>query len=127
MTALDLPKKLRWSADDEPGIQRLRHGEGLEYRTSKGRRPDGVTLDRIRALAIPPAWEDVWICSDADGHIQATGRDAKGRKQYRYHAEFRLAQDQQKFDSLCDFGDALPLVRRRVEADLHILALPTTR
>jgi DNA topoisomerase I len=119
VTALDLPKKLRWSADDEPGIQRLRHGEGLEYRTSKGRRPDGVTLDRIRALAIPPAWEDVWICSDADGHIQATGRDAKGRKQYRYHAEFRLAQDQQKFDSLCDFGDALPLVRRRVEADLR--------
>jgi DNA topoisomerase-1 len=111
-----------------PGIRRVRAGRGFTYRS-----PDGApvhadeTLARIRALAIPPAWVDVWICPTADGHVQATGRDARGRKQYRYHATWRAAREQQKFAMLETFGVALPAIRRRRARDLARgdLALPT--
>ncbi len=86
--------------------------------------PGDATVERIRRLAIPPAWDDVWICADADGHIQATGRDARGRKQYRYHADWRAFRDRVKFDKLVPFGTALPDIRRTVEADLRLAGLP---
>lgn len=105
--------------DDDPGIAREREGDGFRYRHASGRVVrDKATLSRIAALAIPPAWEDVWICADAEGHIQATGRDARGRKQYRYHAEWRSVRDGAKFAHMADFGRALPDIRAAVAADL---------
>src|SRR5439155_7629227 len=85
---------------------------------------DRRTLERIRTLAIPPAWRDVWICSAANGHVQATGRDARGRKQYRYHARWRATRDETKYDKMLIFGCALPKLRARVEADLARPGLP---
>ncbi|MCG6119739.1 MAG: DNA topoisomerase IB, partial [Blastomonas sp.] len=111
---------LVYTQDDAPGITRMRRGRGFSYHM-----PDGSlirerkTLDRIRALAIPPAYQDVWICPGANGHLQATGRDARGRKQYRYHPAFRAAQDQAKFARLAHFGAALPQIRARIDADLR--------
>jgi DNA topoisomerase-1 len=110
---------LRYSTDARPGITRKRAGRGFSYR-----RPDGdlirdaTVLARIRALAIPPAWTDVWICPDPAGHLQATGRDAKGRKQYRYHERWRTGRDNAKFERLIDFARVLPRIRRRCDADL---------
>jgi DNA topoisomerase-1 len=86
-----------------------------------------TVLDRIRALAVPPAWTNVWICPDARGHVQATGRDAKGRKQYRYHAKWRAHRDETKFDRLQAFADVLPLIRRRTNADLQQSGLPLNK
>ena len=114
-----VPRGLVYVSDAAPGIRRLRKGDGFVYR-----RPDGkpvraeAELQRIRKLAIPPAYEDVWICTDPRGHLQATGRDARGRKQYRYHPDWRLARDADKFERMLDFGAALPKIRRRVAADL---------
>src|SRR5204862_6453869 len=105
-------------SDEEPGIRRVRAGRGFSYRTSRGPVRDRTTLDRIRALAIPPAWTDVWICPSPDGHLQATGRDAKGRQQYRYHANWRAARERQKFSTLAIFGATLPAIRRRRARDL---------
>ncbi|HEY7107612.1 MAG TPA: DNA topoisomerase IB [Acidimicrobiia bacterium] len=106
-------------SDVEPGIRRVRSGRGFTYRSQRGKRlTDPETLARIRALAIPPAWTDVWICTDPDGHVQATGRDAKGRKQYRYHASWRAARERRKFAMLETFGLALPRIRRREAHDL---------
>jgi DNA topoisomerase I len=103
-----------------PGITRRRRGKGFEYLDeSGGRIEDPDTLDRIRALAIPPAWEDVWICANPLGHIQATGVDARGRKQYRYHDRWRERRDREKFDSMVDFARSLPKLRERVERDLR--------
>ena len=103
-----------------PGITRRRRGRGFEYLDeSGGRIEDPDTLDRIRALAIPPAWEDVWICANPLGHIQATGVDARGRKQYRYHDRWRERRDREKFDSMVDFARSLPKLRERVERDLR--------
>jgi DNA topoisomerase-1 len=117
---------LRYVSDADPGITRKpARGHGFNYL-----RPDGSpltdekTLDRIRSLAIPPAWTDVWICPRADGHIQATGRDQKGRKQYRYHARWRQVRDDHKYDRLIAFGRALPRLRRQVEEDLKRPGLP---
>ena len=110
---------LRYSSDAKPGISRRRSGRGFSYR-----RPDGelirdtTVLARIRALAIPPAWTDVWICPDPAGHLQATGRDAKGRKQYRYHERWRTGRDDAKFERLIDFARVLPRIRKRCDADL---------
>jgi DNA topoisomerase I len=110
---------LRYVNDAEPGITRRRAGRGFAYR-----RPDGTlvrdraTLRRIRALAIPPAYTDVWICPDPMGHIQATGRDARGRKQYRYHPEWHAARDALKYDHLLTFGSVLPTIRQRTDRDL---------
>jgi DNA topoisomerase I len=122
---------LHYVLDGEPGLSRIRRGKAFAYRDAKGRTVrDARTLDRIRSLVIPPAWEDVWICSRADGHIQATGRDARGRKQHRYHPAWTSARQSTKYDSMVEFGLALPAIRRRVNADLkkaplsreHVLA-----
>ena len=116
---------LRWVSDEAPGIRRLRAGRGFKYVHPSGRPlNDGRALARIRSLAVPPAWTDVWICPDPRGHIQATGRDAKGRKQYRYHARWRVARDETKYDRLLDFGRALPRIRQRVRRDLGRRGLP---
>ncbi len=116
---------LRYSSDGKPGIRRARVGDDWRYTTDAGDRVDDErTLDRIRRLAIPPAWTDVWICADERGHLQATGRDAKGRKQYRYHPEFRASREAAKFAQLIAFGEALPRIRERVEADLSLRGLP---
>ncbi|HET9119057.1 MAG TPA: DNA topoisomerase IB [Solirubrobacterales bacterium] len=103
------------------GITRRRRGKGFEYidETTGERIRDEDVVQRIRALAIPPAWEDVWICADSLGHIQATGLDAKGRKQYRYHDLWRERRDRQKFEDMLDFANSLPKLRERVERDLR--------
>ena len=113
------PPGLVWVSDAAPGIRRIRDGDGFVYRGVDGKRVRrAAELRRIRALAIPPAYEDVWICPRADGHLQATGRDARGRKQYRYHPDWRLAKDADKFERMLEFGAALPRIRKRVKADL---------
>lgn len=111
--------------DREPGIRRLRSGRGFRYVTPDGK-PIGARkeLGRIKALAVPPAWTDVWICPSARGHIQATGRDARGRKQYRYHALWRETRDRTKYDRIVPFGEALPAIRKRVREDLARPGLP---
>ncbi len=107
-------------ADAEPGIARIEERSRVVYRDQHGRLVrDRTTLDRIRALAIPPAWTDVWICARENGHLQATGRDARGRKQYRYHANWRSERDHDKYQRMIDFASALPSIRRRVEGDLR--------
>jgi DNA topoisomerase-1 len=112
--------RLRRSDSSGPGIRRVRHGRGFAYRDDAGRRVvDENTLARIRALAVPPAWEDVWICPHANGHIQAVGTDARGRKQYRYHDAWRQRQDQQKFDRMLEFARALPELRATTAAHLR--------
>lgn len=116
---------LRYTTDARPGIRRRRAGRGLSYHRPGGEPVrDPATLARIRALAVPPAWSDVWISTDPSGHLQATGRDARGRKQYRYHPAWRLHRDETKFDRLADFGVALPRIRRRVDRDLARRGLP---
>jgi DNA topoisomerase I len=116
---------LRYVRADSPGISRRRAGRGFAYEHASGRPVrDPATLDRIRALAIPPAWTEVWICPDPDGHLQAAGRDARGRRQYRYHPRFRARRDRGKFARLVRFGERLPRVRRRVRADLRRPGLP---
>ena len=119
------PPGLRYVCDNGPAIQRRRAGKGFVYFDAKGRRvanPD--TLQRIRSLVIPPAWTDVWICAAADGHIQATGRDAKGRKQYKYHAEYREAREQSKYEHLFAFAAALPTIRATVAEHMSLRGLP---
>ncbi|WP_419953423.1 DNA topoisomerase IB [Methylobacterium sp.] len=104
---------------DRPGLTRRRSGTGFSYRDAKGKPVrDPKILKRVRSLAVPPAYTDVWICPRADGHIQATGRDAKGRKQYRYHPDFRQARDSTKFEHIMAFADALPAIRARVDEDM---------
>jgi DNA topoisomerase I len=116
---------LRYVRDDQPGLRRLRSGRGFRYVSERGRTiRDPAVLSRIRALAIPPAWTDVWICRLPHGHIQATGRDQRGRKQYRYHAQWRNARDETKFDRLAEFGRALPAIHRAVRRDLRLPGLP---
>lgn len=110
---------------DRPGITRHRAGKGFFYRDTKGERiTDEKTLARIKSLAIPPAWENVWICPSVNGHIQATGRDARGRKQYRYHPRWREVRDETKYEHMIAFGKALPAIRERVEADLRRKGFP---
>ncbi|MBU8539507.1 DNA topoisomerase IB [Falsiroseomonas tokyonensis] len=111
---------LRYVSDETPGITRRRAGKGFSYRLPKGGAlKDTATLGRIRSLAVPPAWTQVWICPSANGHIQATGRDQKGRKQYRYHARWREVRDAAKYDRMVDFARALPALRARVDADMR--------
>lgn len=116
---------LRYVNDGDPGISRQRHGRGFSYRDSDGQPVrDRQTLKRIRSLAIPPAWQDEWICPTARGHIQATGRDSRGRKQYRYHALWRTVRDEAKYGRTLAFAAALPKLRRRVSRDLARPGLP---
>jgi len=110
---------LRYVTDRMPGIKRIRHGKGFRYLTAEGRTiRDEHRLHRIRSLAIPPAWRDVWVCPDPAGHLQATGRDARGRKQHRYRPRWRQVRDATKFERILDFAAALPGVRRRTAADM---------
>jgi len=119
---------LVYCSDAEPGITRRRAGTGFSYRDAKGSRIAAAdTLARIRALAIPPAWTDVWIANSPDCHIQATGRDQRGRKQYRYHARWTACRDEVKYGSLVAFGRSLGAMRRRVDADLSLRGLPRER
>lgn len=116
---------LRHVSDEMPGIRRRRSGKGFVYLDPEGKRiAEKGTLARMRRLAIPPAYEDVWICPDPDGHIQATGRDARGRKQYRYHPCFREMQEANKYEHILDFVRVLPRVRARVDADMRLPGLP---
>ena len=116
---------LIYVTDAEPGILRVRRGKAFAY-LGPNRQPvrAGRTLDRIRALAIPPAYTDVWICRNDRGHLQATGRDARRRKQYRYHAQWRRTRDADKFSRMIEFGARLPQLRRRVRQDLALPGLP---
>lgn len=119
---------LVYVSDDQPGIRRRRCGKGFSYHHPDGRHlEDRQTLERIRALAIPPAYADVWICPDPRGHLQATGRDARRRKQYRYHAQWRALRSADKFTRLLAFGQALPRIRRRVRSDLAQRGLPRSK
>ncbi len=111
---------LRHSNDSEPGFTRRKAGQGWQYFDDEGARvTDRATVDRLNALALPPAYTDAWFCKDANGHIQATGKDARGRKQYRYHADFRAKRDASKYEGCIEFGQALPRLRARVEKDLR--------
>jgi DNA topoisomerase I len=123
-TSTDMPPDLLFTDDQGAGIRRRRSGKGFTYVTPDGRKLDDATVARIRALAVPPAWTDVWICLDDCGHIQATGRDARGRKQYRYHTRFRAHRESAKFARLHDFGSALPAIRRQVATDLTASGIP---
>ncbi len=115
---------LHYVVDGEPGLSRVRRRDKFIYRDAKGRTlRDARTLDRIRSLVIPPAWTDVWISLRADGHVQATGRDARGRKQHRYHPNWTSARNNAKYDTMVDFALALPAIRKRVQADLRTPAL----
>ena len=116
---------LVYVSDEMPGLRRQRAGKGFRYIDAKGRAVrDAKTLARVRSLAIPPAYTDVWISPRANGHIQATGRDARGRKQYRYHAQWNAARDGEKFERLEAFGAALPKLRRHLRGDLKLRGFP---
>lgn len=117
---------LHYVVDGEPGLSRIRRGKAFSYRDAEGHFVrDARTLERIRSLVIPPAWEHVWISTRADCHIQATGRDARGRKQHRYHSDWTAVRNDAKFSLMIDFAHALPAIRRRVHADLK--AAPLSR
>src|SRR6478672_7285544 len=116
---------LRYVSDNSPGIQRQVRGKvfvdiGLDGKPIR----DRSEIQRMNSLAIPPAYKDVWICPDANGHIQATARDAKGRKQYRYHERWREVRDENKYERMVVYGKALPKIRRRVDRDLKRRGLP---
>jgi DNA topoisomerase IB len=116
---------LRYVSGESPGLRRRRKGSRFEYLRADGRILRApAELKRIAALAIPPAYRNVWICPDPRGHLQATGRDARGRKQYRYHPRWRVVRDRAKFDRMVDFGRALPALRRRLARDLAAPGLP---
>lgn len=121
-------RRLRRVGGDEAGIRRRRRGAGFSYESATGQPVrDEETLRRIGELAVPPAWEEVWICADAAGHIQATGFDAAGRKQYRYHDRWALRSSQRKFDETREFARALPRLRRAVTRDLKRQGMPRER
>jgi DNA topoisomerase-1 len=115
--------RLRRSDPAKPGITRRRVGKGFSYWRDGRRVTDAQTLDRIKALVLPPAWADVWICADGQGHLQATGTDAAGRRQYRYHDQWRSKRDAEKFEHMLGFARALPKLRKRIEADLGAAGL----
>jgi DNA topoisomerase-1 len=116
---------LRYVSDEEPGIRRKKAGKGFCYAKPGGAKvADADTLWRIKKLAIPPAWTDVWICPHANGHIQATGRDAKGRKQYRYHAAFREVRESTKYEHMMEFAQALPAIRQKIDEHMRAKGLP---
>ena len=125
---------LRYVTDAKPGITRRRHGKSFLYFAPavsgglpKTRIRDAETLARIKSLVIPPAWNEVWICATANGHLQATGRDAKGRKQSRYHSRWREVRDETKFERMAQFAEVLPAIRKQVEHDLALPGLPIAK
>src|SRR5438093_6544318 len=119
---------LTYVTDARPGIRRRRFGRGFRYFAPDGRPLDDPReLERIRRLVIPPAWRDVWICPDPHGHIQAIGRDARRRRQYRYHPRWREVRDATKYDHTLAFGRALPLIRERAAHDLTLAGLPRAK
>jgi DNA topoisomerase-1 len=116
---------LRYVHDDRPGIRRVSSADEVRYLGAGGAPVDDeATLRRIKSLAIPPAWTDVWICPQANGHLQATGRDARGRKQYRYHPKWREVRDEVKYERMISFGKALPRIRKEVDRALALPGLP---
>jgi DNA topoisomerase I len=116
---------LSYVSDDEKGLRRERAGDAFRYFKANGDRVcDEGTLERIRKLAIPPAWTDVWICTKANGHLQATGRDARGRKQYRYHPQFREARESTKYEHMLEFARALPAIRAKLAEHMALRELP---
>ena len=119
---------LHYVSDAQPGIRRVRSGAGFRYLDSTGEPiRDRAALARFRGLVIPPAWTDVWICPDPDGHIQVTARDAAGRKQYRYHPRYRAVRDETKFDRMFEFSEVLPRIRDQVEKDLQLPGHPRAK
>jgi DNA topoisomerase I len=131
MAGLDDPKDAAQSAglsyvsDDEKGLRRERAGNSFRYVKANGDPvADEATLERIRKLAIPPAWTDVWICPKANGHLQATGRDARGRKQYRYHPQFREVRESTKYEHMLEFARALPSIRGKLAEHMALRGLP---
>ena len=113
-------KRLRHSSDNEPGYSRRRIGRGWAYFDEHEKRiTNRAEIDRLNAIGLPPAYTDAWFCKDANGHLQATGIDARGRKQYRYHPDFRRRRDKSKFADCLEFGETLPRLRARVEKDLR--------
>jgi DNA topoisomerase-1 len=119
---------LRYVSDEQPGYSRKPKGDSFQYFDTEGKliRDEGRLL-RIRRLAVPPAYTDVWICPSPNGHIQATGRDDRKRKQYRYHERWRAERDENKYDRMLVFGDALPKIRKRVRHDLVLKGLPRNK
>jgi DNA topoisomerase I len=116
---------LRYVSDEEPGIRRKKSGKGFTYTKPDGAKvADEATLERIKSLAIPPAYTDVWICAKANGHIQATGRDAKGRKQYRYHPAFREVRESTKYEHMLEFAQGLPAIRKTIDEHMSLRGLP---
>jgi DNA topoisomerase-1 len=116
---------LRYVTDAQPGIHRRRRGKGFQFIDAEGKAVrDKETLARIKSLVIPPAWSDVWICQNPKGHLQVTGRDARGRKQSRYHPRWREIRDETKYERMTIFGGILPTIRERVEQDLSLPGLP---
>jgi len=116
---------LRHVSDEWPGLTRKKAGKQFTYWKPDGSKlTDDRTLGRIKALVIPPAWTAVWICASPNGHLQATGRDAKGRKQYRYHVKWRTVRDEVKYDKMLAFAEALPMIRERVDKDLSLPGIP---
>src|SRR3954452_22129990 len=116
---------LVYVSDEEPGIRRKKVGKGFAFVKPGGAKvTDDATLKRIRSLVIPPAWTDVWICTRANGHLQATGRDAKGRKQYRYHPAFREVRESSKYEHMMEFAQGLPAIRKTVAAHMGLRGLP---
>ncbi len=118
---------LRYVHDDAPGIRRVKAGKGFRYLDASGKPVSAAVRARIEAIVIPPAWTDVWIAPTANAHIQATGRDQRGRKQYRYHDHWTAAQAETKFSRLAEFGRHLPAIRRQMDADLRRHGMPKAR
>lgn len=116
---------LKYVSDEDPGLHRLPRGDGFAYARANGSEvKDEPTLERIRKLAIPPAWTDVWICASPDGHLQATGRDVRARKQYRYHPRFREVREETKYEHMLAFARALPDIRKAIAAHMALRGLP---
>src|SRR5438270_6791802 len=119
---------LRYVSDAQPGYTRKAKGDDFDYFDMEGKLiEDETRLLRIRRLAVPPAYTKVWICPSPNGHIQATGRDARGRKQYRYHERWREVRDENKYEKMALFGEALPRIRKRVDEDLSLPGLPRNK
>ncbi|MBV8781394.1 MAG: DNA topoisomerase IB [Phycisphaerae bacterium] len=119
---------LRYTSSDQPGIYRKRRGSSFFYVNRRGKRiTDADTLARIRSIVIPPAWKEVWISPHSNGHLQATGTDARGRRQYRYHAKYRAIRDEAKYDHMIGFAHALPRIHRRTNRDLKLPGLPRNK